>query len=261
MKRLLLGTFVLLSVSASAQFNYTVKITDLYAEGDDCDGDIAGICTSAPQDPVIHIWVYDDLPTPNAADHCWIYDNDPAMDFGLWNDIQDTALLTVSNSNANVFFFDMEAFESDQFGNSCTYDSGGDDNYFARTQVKFIALGGISTTMPYTDQISIGNSYKANIEIVKESVASVGNHHFGGLSVFPNPADDQLKVSINVSEQVNASVVIRNQMGQEVMRVAQNAFHIGANDLNIDLSDLSAGMYFIAVEGEGSFLQRKFIKQ
>ncbi len=69
-------------------------------------------------------------------------------------------------------------------------------------------------------------------------VPEVSNTH---MTLFPNPAVDQLNVTLNQS----AGIVIYNIMGQAVMNVEG---HIGANSINI--SELNAGVYFISAGNE-----------
>ena len=56
------------------------------------------------------------------------------------------------------------------------------------------------------------------------------------MNIFPNPAVDQLYVTLNKS----AQITVYNIMGQQVMTAEG---HIGAN--TIDLSELSSGIYFV----------------
>ena len=61
------------------------------------------------------------------------------------------------------------------------------------------------------------------------------------MSVYPNPAVDQLNVTLNQS----SDIVIYNIMGQNVMSVKG---HAGANSINI--SSLNAGIYFVSAGNE-----------
>lgn len=61
--------------------------------------------------------------------------------------------------------------------------------------------------------------------------------HDTHMTLFPNPAVDQLNVTLNQS----AGIVIYNIMGQAVMNLEG---HLGANSINI--SELNAGVYFIS---------------
>ncbi len=251
---------VCISTTSFAQFNYTVKITKLYAEADDCDGDIAGICTSAPQDPVFEIWAFDNL--GNSGTNCFIFDNDPAMDFAIWNDITDYTILSVNNTTASTFFLAMRGWEADGLGTiQCTYDSGGDDNFVDSTLANFTSLGAVSTSTPYTAIASLGNFYKAEFEITKQNVASVDNlTKIIGFEVYPNPGFGSYTIRIDANEQVRGSVTIRNQLGQTVKQLSGQVLQKGGNTLNLDIVDQPNGVYFVEVAGEGGVITKRIVK-
>ena len=73
-------------------------------------------------------------------------------------------------------------------------------------------------------------------------------NHNTHMSLYPNPAVDQLNVTLSQ----NADIVIFNIMGQTVMNVEG---HAGANSINI--SELNAGVYFISA---GSDTQKFIVK-
>ena len=72
--------------------------------------------------------------------------------------------------------------------------------------------------------------------------------HNTHMSVYPNPAVDQLNVTLSQ----NAEIVIYNIMGQNVMTIEG---HAGANNINI--SNLNAGIYFISA---GNDTQKFIVK-
>ena len=81
------------------------------------------------------------------------------------------------------------------------------------------------------------------IDAVEETIS-----HNVQMSIFPNPAVDQLNVTLNQS----ADIVIYNIMGQSVMNVNG---HVGANSINI--SNLTSGIYFV---NAGSDVQKFIVK-
>ena len=72
--------------------------------------------------------------------------------------------------------------------------------------------------------------------------------HNTHMTVYPNPAVDQINVTLNQS----ADIVIYNIMGQNVMNIEGRA---GANSINI--SELNAGIYFISA---GNDTQKFIVK-
>ena len=73
-------------------------------------------------------------------------------------------------------------------------------------------------------------------------------NHNTHMTVYPNPAVDQLNITLNQ----NADIVIYNIMGQAVMNVEG---HVGANNININ--ELSSGIYFVSA---GSDTQKFIVK-
>ena len=72
--------------------------------------------------------------------------------------------------------------------------------------------------------------------------------HNTHMSIYPNPAVDQLNVTLSQ----NDGIVIYNIMGQAVMNIEG---HAGANSINI--SELGAGIYFISA---GADTQKFIVK-
>ena len=72
--------------------------------------------------------------------------------------------------------------------------------------------------------------------------------------IYPNPATNEIQIQINSSQQ-NTSLRILNSLGDIVLEV--NKF----NDQNLDISNLSPGIYFIdLLQGENA-LRNKFVKE
>ena len=89
--------------------------------------------------------------------------------------------------------------------------------------------------------------------------ASVGSDWLteNGVSIYPNPAIDQLVVNLNEATKTVDAVVIRNMMGQTVAtRTIQ-----GQQRLDLEVSGLTTGVYLIEFQNNQSVLGvQKFIK-
>ncbi|MEL6868016.1 MAG: T9SS type A sorting domain-containing protein, partial [Bacteroidota bacterium] len=70
------------------------------------------------------------------------------------------------------------------------------------------------------------------------------------ISVFPNPADTELLVNFSLNAQTRADLKIVNTLGQTVFLNRQQDLLAGENQLNVDVSDLSSGLYFPVLESE-----------
>lgn len=89
--------------------------------------------------------------------------------------------------------------------------------------------------------------------------ASIGSDWLSenGVSVFPNPAADQLTINMNEASENVDGVVIRNLMGQVVSTSSVQ----GQQRLEIEVSSLSKGVYVIEFQNAKSVLGvQKFVK-
>lgn len=105
-----------------------------------------------------------------------------------------------------------------------------------------------------------GNAgYLDNIFIGQGATSSSKNiNSFENVSIFPNPAADQLNVRINAKVPSTATVSILDYTGKTVQTLNNNlAVFNGSNNLSFDVSTLSNGMYLLKIENkEGVNIQR-----
>ncbi|HXC03228.1 MAG TPA: T9SS type A sorting domain-containing protein, partial [Bacteroidia bacterium] len=85
-------------------------------------------------------------------------------------------------------------------------------------------------------------------------------HFFSVQSVYPNPATQQLNVSIEQESSNNMVVSVYNAEGKRVYMAAKTLTD-KSSTLQIDLSDFPAGIYLLTVKGADTDYQSKFIKQ
>lgn len=82
------------------------------------------------------------------------------------------------------------------------------------------------------------------------SVNSITNITIG--SAYPNPANNELNIPLNVKGNTNATVTLTNAMGQVVRTITANGLTTGqAKLVSIPTADLAAGMYLYTVEANG----------
>jgi len=85
-------------------------------------------------------------------------------------------------------------------------------------------------------------------------VDQLGNSGLNDVRLFPNPANRQAPVTleIDVTQHLEANITITNALGQRVMPRQQLVLVQGTNTQQLDLSMLATGMYFVTVEtGDG----------
>lgn len=86
-----------------------------------------------------------------------------------------------------------------------------------------------------------------------DSTASIGEDVIDGLTLYPNPIEDVLK--INAQEEIT-KLSIYNQIGQEVKIVNPLT-----SNFTVDLSTLAAGVYIVKIETNDKISSKRLIKK
>ncbi len=90
-----------------------------------------------------------------------------------------------------------------------------------------------------------------------EEVTGIADDIAGaGIKIFPNPVTTDLYLETNIQRWYGAEIYIKDAWGRNV------AFHtLEAQQLHIDLSGKSAGMYMIVIRKNNNFFAFKFVKE
>jgi hypothetical protein len=93
----------------------------------------------------------------------------------------------------------------------------------------------------------LGHSDSENLGVVNENK----------FSVYPNPAKDNLNINYNSMDESTLSIKLVDVLGNIVVNEERQIIE-GNNDLQLQLSDLSNGVYFLSIDGN-DFSQKKKI--
>jgi PKD repeat protein len=81
------------------------------------------------------------------------------------------------------------------------------------------------------------------------------------LTVFPNPANDELDVLFELKENINARLVVSNVLGQELLVTDKKELNRGLNKQKLQVSNLVPGIYLIkVVDGNKVLGIKKIVK-
>ena len=75
--------------------------------------------------------------------------------------------------------------------------------------------------------------------------------------IYPNPILSELKISLNQTSNSVISISVLDILGKELLLKE----HSGLDDVVINVSELSQGVYFVKVESGGKYSVKKFIKE
>lgn len=135
-----------------------------------------------------------------------------------------------------------ESFESPFQGNGAT---------FSHT---FTVVG----TNDYICEPHSGNMF-GTITVVPDGTLSNGDFLMNNddLVLFPNPVENTLNVSFNVNIAGEVKITLYNALGQQIKTYDDNL----NSNLELDMVDLTTGIYFLKIENSSSSVTKRFIKK
>lgn len=125
-----------------------------------------------------------------------------------------------------------------------------------------IAMGAISIELDDVviyDNISYGSGTSIPFEFAMEtSVKEIPS--LTGTKLFPNPAGDQVYVELNADKNTQIHLTVVDIMGRTVAAPGFQTLVEGYNQLNINVSDLVGGIYFVRMTEDKAVSTIKFDK-
>lgn len=79
-------------------------------------------------------------------------------------------------------------------------------------------------------------------------------------NLYPNPTSNQITIEFELITAKNTSIEIKNILGQTIKTIS-NSFTTGKNKIEIDVSELSGGLYFVQLQSGTSIISKKMIKE
>lgn len=79
------------------------------------------------------------------------------------------------------------------------------------------------------------------------------------ISVFPNPANDNVSLELGVSQTSNFDVTIINTLGQAVQNVYNGEMSQGSHTLDVNVAGLSAGVYNMEIVSNNQKTVKRFV--
>lgn len=96
------------------------------------------------------------------------------------------------------------------------------------------------------DWISFGQELMTNVEEIA---------NLESLSVYPNPASDELGISLELAEQSEVAFRLYDRLGRLVLKKTPTKYFSGQQFERLNVSDLSGGMYFLQINVDGQSTQ------
>lgn len=79
-----------------------------------------------------------------------------------------------------------------------------------------------------------------------------------GVLIYPNPAQNNLNVNLNLSKNSDVDIIIKDVTGKTVLNKTSKLLK-GENKIQLETTQLSSGLYFVQVNSDGNFVSTKKI--
>ena len=109
----------------------------------------------------------------------------------------------------------------------------------------------------YTVTVTDANGCTATSTATVQSSVSITEEAVSAFSTYPNPASENITITGIVSE--HTSICVMNVLGEKVMNITENAN--GALNMNVTISALSPGVYFLQFKNGSAVTSKRIVKK
>ncbi len=161
----------------------------------------------------------------------------------------------VNDPSALMYYFapDSVAIAGNQrkifLGQETSAINGGDDVMQVSLATTYTGCTGVGTIIP---------KYVQNCFLINNHINEITGTN--ELSIYPNPTSDYLIINITTPKKCDAIISIVDVLGQTLIN-KKVKMEKGETETKIDVSNLSAGIYFVSYNSENKLSSLKFIKQ
>jgi len=124
-----------------------------------------------------------------------------------------------------------------------------------------IDFGSQTLTMAgtYTETFGTAAGCDSVVTLVLEVLTGLELPYWaGGLNLYPNPAQDRIRLSLDLEGAAELRIMVINELGQEVMAPEIYWHKGGQQGLDLSTESLSSGIYLMRIEIEGRSVLRRF---
>lgn len=210
------------------------------------------ICRSEDGTKMFVAWLDTDttVSAENSSPDIWVRGYDLVLNAATANDMVEDRPSNVTWGSEGMFqayFFIMS--------NVALEDGAGNFTIpFTYQQFETIDL---PTQYKYVQDFSFN---QADFIIVGINDAPVAKQEFVSVSqTMPNPAASVARFTVALAEAAMVNVTVTNMMGQTVQTIPARKLQAGVNELQLNVADLSSGVYFYTVEAGKEVVTKKMI--
>lgn len=143
--------------------------------------------------------------------------------------------------------------------------------YTNTTQWRFRCDASANNDRIYIDDVNISGCASGNRtiedlsttpaieEVAVESIITEDSPILSNIKLYPNPTRDLLNIDYRVKDAAEVSMMVLDSYGKVVRAQASVSFDQGTQRASVDVSALSAGVYFIILQSGDEMITKRFV--
>lgn len=175
--------------------------------------------------------------------------------------------LQVSTNGGASYYTVSDWYRDTDFANNNRYNESVTlvGTFVSNTRFRLRCNASANADRVYIDDVTLtgcvnGARNDGSISVIdsEPSVEDTFLNPMDNLSVYPNPTSDVLNVKFNVNTDMDIQVMITDMQGRTIENRQLNAFN-GAQQIEINTSQLEVGTYMITLLSESGRLTKRFV--
>jgi hypothetical protein len=111
-------------------------------------------------------------------------------------------------------------------------------------------------TVTMTAEDAYGNTGDCDFELTVDTILGVSENELANaISLYPNPATNEVNIAINGETIGSLKIVVVNSLGQILQSTERNTL----STITLDVSSYATGLYFININADGAKLIKKLL--
>lgn len=143
----------------------------------------------------------------------------------------------------------------DSFGDGMSYTGGASG--VTPFGYRILSSFGQPIVADQANNFNFGDDTEAAMK-TDETSGLAGSNEFTAFNVYPNPVSDLLRIELSLTKPETVNVEVIDLLGKVVKTEQFNEASSGKTLMNLNVSDLSAGIYTVRVNSDSSQSLRKF---
>ncbi|MBA3704511.1 MAG: T9SS type A sorting domain-containing protein, partial [Bacteroidetes bacterium] len=81
----------------------------------------------------------------------------------------------------------------------------------------------------------------------------------GAITIFPNPVNDNINISLAFDREENVTIELVDVLGRTLLSLPPESYSSGYHQLTIPVTDYAPGIYYLRLNSQNSYVTKKIV--